>query len=72
MKQKTSLQQLKEKIEFQKVFYGTRFPQFILWIDEFLEIEKQQIINAFDSGFSDGTNYDMTCGDYYYKKTYTD
>jgi len=46
----TALQKLKSKLETQKEFYGTRFPQFVLWIDELLEYEKQQIKSAFENG----------------------
>jgi hypothetical protein len=41
----TALQKLKEKIETQKEFYGTRFPQFISWIDELIEYEQNSIID---------------------------
>jgi hypothetical protein len=73
MKQ-TALQKLKEKLESQKEFYGTRFIQLESWIDELMEYEKQQIQSAFENGMIKESSSNRYISDLeaekYYQKTY--
>lgn len=53
----TPLQKLKTKIEEQKEFYGTRFPQLMLWIDELMEYEEERFEDAFNEGMNNSDEY---------------
>ena len=69
-KNKTALQMLKEKLEIQKEFYGTRFSQFLVWIDELMEYEKELIEDAFVAGYDRYTIETPLNSEQYYYKTF--
>lgn len=75
----TALQKLKTRLVNQKDFYGTRFPQFVMWIDELMQHEKETIEAAFDAGMNNSVDFytSHSSGDEripeceeYYKQTY--
>ena len=61
---------LKEKLEIQKEFYDTRFPQFLVWIDELMEYEKGLIEDAFVAGYDRYTIETPLNSEQYYYKTF--
>jgi len=64
----TALQQLKEYVDKDLKLLGYEHEIIIAKINSLLEIEKQQIIGAYESGAFE--NYQVYKGKDYYKQTY--
>jgi len=67
----TALQKLKENLKIQKEYYGREYPQFVNWIDELMELEKETIETAFLKGIECGVNNEYAFEDLHAKNYYT-
>jgi hypothetical protein len=76
---KTAMQELLDK--FKEYESGTEFVEWLITDGKFIEIEKQQIIDAYNQGYRDGENADETSkalvgvsefsdAELYYKETF--
>lgn len=70
----TALQKLKENLKVKKEYYGREYPQFVHWIDELIEYEKEIIETSFLKGIECGVNNEYAFEDLhsknYYSKTF--
>lgn len=67
----TALQKLKENLKIQKEYYGREYPQFLNWIDELMELEKETIETTFLKGVECGVNNEYAFEDLHAKNYYS-
>ncbi|MDV3630455.1 hypothetical protein [Elizabethkingia anophelis] len=71
MSNKTALQEILSKLKEHEHLYGNMYPQFESWLKEFLEKEKQQIMEAYqyyERIVKDGDRFMYTAEGYYEAK----
>jgi len=66
----TAVQSIKAKLKAKEAELGTLYPMFETWVNEALKLEKQQIIDAWVQGYTEGYNDTHTIAEDYYNDHY--